>query len=71
MVTSGMNNWEEVKQEQAGYLWRMKVPGGWLVKSVEDVMTTITNVDYVYSESNVEWRSSICFVPDANNEWKI
>ncbi len=35
--------WEELKQDQAGYMYRCKVPGGWLVKEVHDVCSSGTS----------------------------
>lgn len=57
--------WENVSHNSGGYLSRMKVPGGWLVREVMDVMT------FNRDEHNTgyEWRSSICFMPDINHEW--
>ncbi len=40
---------------------RAKVFGGWLVMAVSQVFN---------NSAYIEHRSSICFVPDANNEWK-
>ena len=50
------------------YLHRLKVPGGWIVKHIEDVMT---NVSQDTIEHGYEFRSSICFVPDPDHTWEI
>jgi hypothetical protein len=64
--------WEQIQQDHGDYLYRAKVPGGWLVKNTNDVLTTRSDPNdhrYPYEE-NLEYRSSICFIPDPNNEWK-
>lgn len=62
--------WEKVEQDQAGYLYRTKVPGGWLVKDVQDVLTTDEQAG-LRMHQDYEWRSSLCFVPDPNHSWEI
>src|SRR5215213_5758267 len=70
--------WEEVPQNHAGYLYRLKVPGGWIVKETHDVsrqrpMSYNTDNGSRYTEwENVEgfeWRSTMCFVPDPEYKW--
>ena len=60
--------WEEIKQNHAGTLYRAKVPNGWLIKEVQDVLT---NVDGVNNTSGYQWTSSITFVPDFEHLWVI
>lgn len=48
---------EKVDSNLAGHVWRARVPGGWLVRVTNDV------------RGPVNWRDSICFVPDPNHEW--
>jgi hypothetical protein len=58
---------EELKSNLAGTMWRAKVPGGWLVKDVQDVISD-SDSQHLYG-NGYEWRSSICFVPDENHNW--
>lgn len=60
--------WEEIKQEQAGYLYRAKVPNGWLVKEVQDVGNDYTGKGV---ESGYFWTSSLVFVPDVEHKWRV
>lgn len=62
--------WEKVEQDHGGFLYRVKVPGGWLVRWTEDVCTSFTDSDHRYPyQYNLEWRSSICFLPDPEGAW--
>jgi len=65
-----MLSWEEIKQNQAGYLSRAKVPNGWLVKEAHDVHITIPDTN-ILDNHGYEWTSSITFVPDPKHEWII
>ena len=56
--------WETLTTDIAVTIQRAQVPGGWLVISVDEVITPNTLNDTGY-----EWRSSICFMPDPNHEW--
>lgn len=59
--------WEEVQQDNAGMLMRAKVPGGWLVREIQDVTTVI---EPGRMEQGYAWTTSLCFVPDVNHDWK-
>lgn len=67
-----MLNWEEIPQDQAGFLCRTKIPGGWLVKEVQEVHIDLRrdHIDILNSKG-YEWTSSICFVPDPQHQWNI
>ena len=57
--------WEELRQTQAGYLYRAQVPGGWLVKEVQDVGIVLNgSLDHGYS-----WQSTLVFIPDPTHSW--
>lgn len=53
------NEWEDVIR---GELQRMRVPGGWLVRTYTKVLEL--NKDYTCSES-------LAYVPDKEAEWMI
>ena len=62
--------WEEVESSPSisAYIFRAKVPGGWLIRVVEDVV----HDQSAYGHGLVpgwDWRTSICFVPDQVGEW--
>jgi hypothetical protein len=57
--------WEDVEY----CMVRARVPGGWLVKHTDDVNVSLH--EGVSPQTGYEWRTSLCFVPDPNNEWKI
>ncbi len=59
--------WELLEQDQSGYMYRSKVPGGWMVKCVEDVLVDL-NEDRKMC-NGYEWRSALCFVPDPSYQW--
>lgn len=59
--------WEDIKDSESGYLRRAKIPGGWLVKMVDDVFHD--NAECADRMFNMDWRSSICFVPDPEHLW--
>ena len=46
---------------------RSKVFGGWLVRSMTDVLVSMH--EEMQPQAGYEWRESICFVPDINHEW--
>jgi len=72
-------NWESIEHNHAGYLFRAKIIGGWLVKEVMDATVQVPNIEahggnYLtvwHNQENLNWTSSICFVPDPNHEWKL
>lgn len=73
-----MLNWEQLPQNHAGTLFRVKVIGGWLVKEVQDFPTQVPeernsfNVFVTWkNEEGLNWTSSICFVPDPEHKWQI
>jgi len=52
-----------------GYHARMKVPGGWIFKVLEDVYEDRSE----YGQGMVagyQFRIAICFVPDPNHSWR-
>lgn len=53
--------WEQIDECS----FRMKVPGGWILKVLEDVVRdTGTGM-----RSGWDWRVAICFVPDEHHDW--
>ena len=68
-----MLTWEEIKQDdQAIYMKRMKIVGGWIVQATMDALTPqYHGYNIPVQESGYQWRTSITFVPDPNHEWKI
>ena len=64
-----MLNWEEIKQNHGGTLFRCKVPNGWLVKEVQEVHIDVNDGAPILSNTGYEWTSSLAFVPDVNHEW--
>lgn len=58
--------WEDVISNNGEYLRRAKIHGGWLVKVVVDA----SGIYQGQMMQGVEYRSSLCFVPDPNHEWK-
>lgn len=54
--------WEDLDQDTAGHIQRAAIPGGWLVRQVDDALIEGT-------ESGYEWRTSMTFVPDPNHVW--
>lgn len=58
--------WEQID----AYHRRAKVVGGWLVKAYEDIYTKSSR-DGVGLTCGTNFRMSMCFVPDANYEWKL
>ncbi len=59
--------WEELDQNIGGTLFRTKVPGGWLVKEVQEVCTQLPGDR---SDSGLEWRSTLAYVPDPTHSWE-
>lgn len=58
--------WEDIKSEYAGHLQRAPVPGGWLVRDVQDVLVDMGRGP----ESGYAWSSSLTFVPDPTGQWR-
>ena len=58
--------WEPIDN----YSFRMKVPGGWVLKVLEDVMRDMAPYGGGMN-SGWDWRIAICFIPDPNHEWVI
>jgi len=56
--------WEQIDN----YHRRAPIPGGWLVKAIEDVMRDMSASGQGLM-CGWEWRVSMCFVPDPNHEW--
>lgn len=51
-------------------LYRLKVPGGWLIKISEDVVTAdLGEWRSTEERKGNEYRSSICFYPDPEYKW--
>ncbi len=48
---------------------RAKVPGGWIIKSYTDVLVRLHSDQTPVA--GYEWRTSICFMPDADHVWQI
>jgi len=62
--------WEEVPHNHGGYMTRVSIPGGWLVRYTEDVRSPVfTGYEAPEYIQGYEWRTSITFVPDVNHEW--
>lgn len=59
--------WEQIKTD-CGSLWRLKVPGGWLVKSIEEVNHAFPDGRF---ESGWDWRPAMTFVPDPSHIWTL
>lgn len=61
--------WEKIKDPHGDRLFRAKVPGGWLVKVVDEVYTR----RFPDEEAVIgcEWSTSITFIPDAGYSWSI
>lgn len=62
--------WQQLLTADGQLLYRMAVRGGWLVKTVDDVMSQI-QADHIpfHERSGYEWRSSVTFMPDTDHEW--
>jgi hypothetical protein len=54
-----MINWEELKHNlEFGGLYRARIPGGWLVTTVQP-----------YTLSGVSQLTAVTFVPDPGHQW--
>ena len=63
-----MIEWEQVTKD--GTTWRLRVPGGWIVRYSDDVTHDQSDLGRGM-QSGWDWRSSITFVRDWNWEWSI
>ena len=57
-------NWETID----GYHFRAKVPGGWLVKVLEDV---VQDTEFQGRIPGWDYRIALAFVPDPEHEWSL
>lgn len=58
--------WVNMEQDTAGHIQRAMIPGGWLVRQIDDVCSDYTGRGI---ESGYEWRTSMTFVPDPDHVW--
>ena len=58
--------WETID----GYNFRMKIPGGWVLKVREDVMQDRGSYGQGLC-TGWDWRVAICFIPDPDHKWVI
>lgn len=56
--------WEQIKHNHGSYLWKAKVPGGYLVQVTYDIPIVFPDGR---TEYNMAYGSSITFVPDVFN----
>jgi len=61
-----MMNWEPLEHDNS--LSRLKVPGGWLVKTSNPIPLVMIGGDVRHYGYVVE---SITFMPDPHREWKV
>lgn len=61
---SGKLEWELIGENPRVY--RAYIPGGWLVRSEDDVFGIGMVIPY-----GRDWRSSLCFVPDPDHLWEV
>lgn len=62
--------WEQVPQNHGDILYRAWVPGGWLIKNTDEVLSPIDEgYDKPSYKTGYEWRTTICFMPDVNHMW--
>ena len=57
--------WEEVPSDR-GLIFRLRVPGGWLVSMCDEVTHVLMDGRL---EGGWDWRSTMTFVPDPQREW--
>lgn len=69
-VKPGPVVWEKLSHDNGNTMYRSKVPGGWLVIAMDDVISPV-NRGYPQPEYEVgyEWRHSVAFVPDPTHSW--
>lgn len=58
--------WEEIDPWHK----RLSVPGGWVLKTFEDVIHDKSDGGRGMV-SGWDWRVAMCFIPDPEHEWKI
>ena len=56
--------WEQVDD----YHKRARVPGGWLVKTFENVWDGVAEGR---PECGHQWRVAMCYVPDPERQWRL
>ena len=59
----------ESNQKHGLFFNRAKVPGGWIVLAVTDVLTHLPEQS-LYMQSGYEWRNLMTFVPDPKHLWR-
>lgn len=63
-----MLTFQAVPNNECLLIQRAKVPGGWLVREVMDVLHDDPNRGNL--QSGWEWRSSLTFIPDPEYLWE-
>lgn len=58
--------WEQVDHD----IQRARIPMGWLVREYQDVLH-FNVFDHEHTTDGYDWRVTLTFVPDPNNEWKL
>ncbi len=62
--------WQRLEQNgHAGYLYRAEVPGGWLVKAVDEIMQPPLPAGYPFGGREYDTVSSMTFLPDPEHAW--
>jgi len=56
-------DWEQID----GFHFRLKVPGGWIFKVLEDVVHGSDRG----LQPGWDWRVAICFIPDPDHLWVV
>ena len=59
--------WEQVDP----YTFRMQVPGGWVIKCLENIHHFYPETGREDDVSEYDFRIAVCFVPDPNHEWRL
>jgi hypothetical protein len=57
-------DWEMID----GYHFRLKIPGGWVFKVIEDVVQNSPSHGFI---PGWDWRVAICFIPDPDHLWVV
>lgn len=60
--------WEEIEQSTGGSMYRTKVPTGWLIKEVQEVMHNFPDRGL---DNGYDWTSTLTFVPDPTHSWEV